>query len=158
MSLSSFPNDSVSQQLLGALIGLARATDGNPTTAATADAAISGLLALTPEAALTSWDLHAVLEQVRLEKHALVPDCAVCMNPCGHNDDYSADLLLTAPAEILEKKLEILRLAQSLAAHLTDAPTPEKCFPLYKALFVLGEDWEPQELQEVIDELTQLPG
>ena len=75
--------------LTGALIGLARASESSadlltPETDALIQRSLSACADSSPDDA----EIQALLDQVHAEKARLVPDCASCRNPCGHNDDY----------------------------------------------------------------------
>ena len=133
--------------VLGALIGLARATEGNEHKLLpfTYELCCSALLAMELSNDRTS---DIFLQQLHEEKFRIVPDCAVCQSPCGRTFDYDGDL---TPA-----KLDLL-------TALVDAVRNSACvdgdchilqpFVLYKALFALGSDWNDEDILAVIKEL-----
>ena len=70
--------DAAETRLIGALIGLARATDGNTVrTEETGRLMWAGLAALRKNAHQT------LVEKIHAEKRILAPDCATCGAPCG---------------------------------------------------------------------------
>ena len=70
--------DAAETRLISALIGLARATDGNTVrTEETGRLMRAGLAALRKNAHQT------LVEKIHTEKRILAPDCATCGAPCG---------------------------------------------------------------------------
>lgn len=137
-------------RLTGALIGLARATDGNEHLISDA----STRVIVESLAALGSGDdaaLEKLLARVTEEKRNMVPDCFTCASPCGKNSDYDMRALWKAPEEVRGLKKGILRSIRDIAAlGCRDAET-ERFF--YKALIVLGMDgWSGEELQPIAAE------
>lgn len=126
-------------QLTGALIGLARATDGNEhliNTTATA-VVIESLAATRPEANADRPALEKLLGRVEDEKRNMVPDCFLCACPCGRTNAYDLAKLGEADIEIRKLKFRILAAVRRLAA--ADHPKiHEQLF--YKALIVIGMD------------------
>ena len=77
------PAQQARDALLGALVGLARATTSEPKTDDTDEVLNAGLrLAAQPDA--PEEKLHRMLETVRTEKHRVAPGCASCAMPCGN--------------------------------------------------------------------------
>ena len=75
-------------QLAGALVGLARASEGK--TYALTEATfrlICQALAATVSERTGLRALQGLTEEVHLEKQRLAPDCAVCASPCGRTAD-----------------------------------------------------------------------
>ena len=100
--------------LLGALVGLARATTSEPKTVNTDEVLNAGLrLAAQPDA--PEEKLARMLSIVRAEKHAVAPNCASCAMPCGNTNDYDLARLWSAPEPIRPLKLQMLSAAFSLA-------------------------------------------
>lgn len=93
--------------LLGALVGLARATTSEPKTVNTDEVLNAGLrLAAQPDA--PEEKLARMLSIVRAEKHAVAPNCASCAMPCGNTNDYDLARLWSAPEPIRPLKLQML--------------------------------------------------
>lgn len=137
----------LAKTLLGCLVGLARASDNNPKTPNTDQILRDGLLATTP-GICTQEELQSWIESVKAEKDAVAPGCALCQNRCGNTDDYDMRRLELAEPEIRNAKWAILLTARALAIY--DAP--EAVNYLYKALYVLAEDWSAEELFGVLQE------
>ncbi len=146
-------------RLAGALIGLSRATYGNEhlVTESTCQGILAGLL--TAGERRDAAALSAAIDRADEEKRALVPMCYLCASPCGRTSNYDMDLLWDAEEPIRTLKLQILSGLCDLAAHThgdgarvyREDPVREL---LFRALFVVGEDWEADELQPVVQELT----
>ena len=76
--------------MTGALIGLARATDGNDhmVSDSTAAVIVEGLFATLTNVNFDNDALLAILDRVDAEKRKLVPECYNCASSCGRNNDY----------------------------------------------------------------------
>lgn len=151
------PSHTLRDKLIGALVGLARATEGNEfmLTDATFRVVIDALRgADRDEAALT-----ALLERADAEKRKLVPDCYHCAASCGRTDNYDLARLRLAPEEIRTLKLRILSGIRELAASgnspIFQENTVHSLF--YRALYAIGmEDWGEEELLPILLELDKL--
>lgn len=142
------------ERLTGALIGLARATDGNEhliTESATA-AVVEGLA--VPENAGVQ-PLEALLERVGAEKRKMVPNCFTCASPCGRTSDYDLSRLDLAGEEVAALKRDLLRGIREIA-RLEQRPEAADSF-LYKVLIVVGmEDWSADMLRPILAEMEAL--
>ena len=138
-------------QLLGTLIGLARAISGNEDliTDATEQLVLEALTAIHPQYAKETSQLSQLLASVAEEKKRIVPDCAVCCNPCGRTENYDVAHLHTAPEDVRALKYQVLADIQEMAANARkDELSPDirhdiqkLASDLYKVLFVLGIDY-----------------
>ncbi|MFQ9499871.1 MAG: hypothetical protein ACLR0Q_01130 [Faecalibacterium sp.] len=90
------PAQQARDTLLGALVGLARATTNEPKTDDTDEVLNAGLrLAAQPDA--PEERLQRMLAIVQTEKHRVAPGCATCAMPCGNTNDYDLARLWAAP-------------------------------------------------------------
>lgn len=139
-------------RLIGALIGLARATEGNThmlsdSTAAVTVASLRTADSTDPEVLLD------LLRQIDEEKRKLVPSCYICQAPCGRNNDYDMEKLKKLDADIRALKLQILSGIRSIAA---SAQQPDSNL-LYLALFAIGmDDWGLEELLPIAAQVDNL--
>lgn len=138
-------------QLTGALIGLARAADGNEPTAVTHKLMIEGLFTSVTNVSFHDEALLELIEAIHREKEALVPRCGGCASPCGRNDDYDMDLLWNAEEDIRSLKSLILFGLRGMAAYAHHAlmlgyqdETVNRFF--YEGLFAVGEDLNMEQL------------
>ena len=98
------PAQQARDALLGALVGLARATTNEPKTDDTDEVLNAGLrLAAQPDA--PEERLQRMLAIVQTEKHRVAPGCATCAMPCGNTNDYDFVRLWAAPESIRTLKL-----------------------------------------------------
>ena len=151
-------------RLTGALIGLARATDGNEhmLSASTADVVVEGLFATLTNVNFDNDALLDILDRVDAEKRKLVPECFKCAASCGRNDDYDMQKLWTAQEDIRSLKSLILFGIRGVAAYAYHAAvlgyrdeTIHKF--LYKALFAIGmDDWGMEELLPIVLEVGEV--
>ena len=151
-------------RLTGALIGLARATEGNMhmVSDTTAAVVVEGLCATLTGVSATDGELLALLDRVEGEKQKLVPNCYVCASPCGRNNHYDMTQLWNAPEEIRRLKSLILFGSRSIAAYAYQA-AKAGCKDdaihnfLYKALFAIGmDDWGEAELLPIAREAAEI--
>ena len=132
------------ERLLGELIGLARATDGNEHLINSSATAVirETLSAVCREAA----DLDGLAEKIRIEKQKMVPDCFVCANPCGRTSPCDLSLIPNGPVRMLKYAL--------LEALCLFGETVEEKL-LYHALVAVGiEDFEAEDLLPILHQLN----
>lgn len=152
--------DRLRDRLTGALIGIARAADGNAhliSPSATA-VIVEGLAAARTGAEPDRAVLEALLERAGEEKRKMVPNCFACASPCGRTGDYDMTRLDGAEPEIREVKRLILSRIREAAAEVCRGAVPreessaaERLF--YDALTVIGmEDHPLEELQAIAGE------
>ncbi len=145
-------------ELIGALVGLSRATDNNPNLTDDTYACLVEAAALpenTPDE-----DLRARISAVRAEKRRISPDCAVCMNPCGRTDDYDLSRMGEYGEDEHALKVtlinEIRNIANTLqAARRSGAPDHEGENLLCTALFRLGYDESADTLTEFLKDIKR---
>ena len=143
-------------QLTGALVGLARATEGNEhlVTAQMNKLVLESLFATLTNVNFDAESLNELIEKVHKEKERLVSDCSICESVCGRNDDYDLELLWEAHEDIRSLKSLILLGIRGVAAYAYHAEIlgyrdNEIAEFIYKALMVLGLDWELEEVGKV---------
>lgn len=131
------------QRLLGELIGLARATEGNDHLLRSETCAIvcDALVALGQRAA--DWD--ALLARIDEEKRRLVPMCYQCLGGCGRNNAYDVGLLRLDAPGLRQAKNELLDRLLTAAAHPQGREQS-----LYLGLYAIGrEDWPESQIQGI---------
>lgn len=147
--METISNDKVElqEQLTGALIGIARAVDGNEhlITESTDKIVREGLTATLPDTSLGNDSLSALIQDAENEKRKLIPLCYECAAPCGKNNNYDMRRLYTAEEEICSLKLLILCGIRSLAVSVCRAAALGRADHdinrfLYQALFSVGEE------------------
>ncbi len=151
-------------RLTGALIGLARAVEGNEDRAsATMDRVVlEGLFATITNVNFDSDSLNLLIQRVEGEKKSLIPLCYECDTACGKNGDYDMRRLWTANEDVRSLKSLILFGIRGMAAYAYHAAVlgyadqdVNKFF--YKALFAIGmEDWGMEELLPVVMEVGKV--
>lgn len=140
-------------QLTGALIGLARAVDGNEhlVTSELDKLVLEGLLATLPNANFQEEALTELIKKVQAAKYEIVPDCAACTNACGRTADYDLELLWQEQEDTRSLKALILFGIRGAADHIYHAEVQEYgdkeiLEAIYKALFALGIEWDAEDL------------
>ena len=140
------------RELLGALIGLARATDGNThPTESTWRIMREGLAAAG--GGLPAEKSGELTERVREEKRKLVPRCSVCASPCGRNRDHDLTELLREPPELRSLKALLLFGVMGLARRGPSAPGAGEADAgrfFARVLFALGEELDREDLMPLV--------
>lgn len=115
------PAQKLRDELLGALVALARATANEPKTEDTDQVLGAGLrLVSRPDAGEAA--LQKMLDIARTEKHRVAPNCATCAMPCGNTNEYDLQRLWTAPETIRTLKLRLLSAVCELAISARTLP------------------------------------
>ena len=148
-------------QLTGALIGLARAAEGNVPGPSADKVIIEGLFTTVTNVNFNNETINALINRVHEEKHKLVPDCGSCGSPCGRTEDYDMKGIWEADEDIRSLKSLILFGIRGMAAYAyhaavlgyTDKDVNQF---FYKALFVIGENWKVDELLPVVMEVGEV--
>lgn len=134
-------------RVLGELIGLARATEGNehlltPQT-----------YKLVADCLVSSEDPDILLSRIDEEKRRLVPMCYECAAPCGRNNVYDTQLLKLLPEDVRNLKDALLESCRKIAA-LQPEYNEKAAKLLYLALYAIGmEDWQEEALQPILHQL-----
>ncbi len=134
-------------QLTGALIGLARAVEGNEkkVTEATDRVVLEGLFSAVTNVNFNNETLEALIKRVHEEREKLVPGSDALNTQCDRNTDYDMQKIWTADEDIRSLKSLILFGIRGMAAYAYHAEvlgytdeTINRFF--YKALRMLGVD------------------
>ena len=148
-------------ELTGALIGLARATDADtPVNADTWRLMIEGLFTTVTNVSFNEKTIRELINRVHAEKERLAPKGSGCGSRCGRNDDYDMNLLWNAQEDIRSIKSLILFGVRGMSAYAHHAMvlgyTDEEVNRFFaKALFAVGEDWDMDALLPIVMEVGE---
>ena len=104
-------------ELTGALIGLARATESNPATQNTYQTIIEGLFTTITNVSFDDEAIIRQIEKTHAAKEELVPGCGICGAPCGKTEDYDMQQLWNDNEDIRSLKSLILFGLRGMAAY-----------------------------------------
>jgi len=151
-------------ELTGALIGLARATEGNEqlVTEEMNQLVLEGLFTTITNVNFNDETLKLLIDKIEDTKKKLVPNCFTCSDSCGRNNDFDMNTLWTTDEDIRSLKSLILFGIRGMAAYAYHASvlgytdeTISKFF--YKALFAVGmKDWGMDELLPIVLEVGEV--
>ena len=151
-------------ELTGALIGLARAAEGNEhlVTEEMNQLVLEGLFTTVTNVNFNDETLKLLIDKIEDTKKKLVPNCFTCSDSCGRNNDFDMSTLWTTDEDIRSLKSLILFGIRGMAAYAYHASvlgytdeTISKFF--YKALFAIGmKDWEMDELLPIVLEVGEV--
>ena len=151
-------------ELTGALIGLARATEGNEqlVTEEMNQLVLEGLFTTITNVNFNDETLKLFINKIEDTKKKLVPNCFTCSDSCGRNNNFDMNTLWTTDEDIRSLKSLILFGIRGMAAYAYHASvlgytdeTISKFF--YKALFAIGmKDWEMDELLPIVLEVGEV--
>lgn len=131
--------------LIGALIGIARATDGNEHLITKESTAL--LLECLAASPATEEELNTLLSKINALKRSMVPDCFRCANPCGRTDAYDCSRIDAEPESVRNAKYDILSKLQTLSGKPLDRSAEQS---LYHWLIALGmEGYSAEELSQI---------
>lgn len=132
------------RELLGQLIGLARATDGSEhlITESAVGVVKDVLRAEEGDTAL----IQQLLARVGTEKRSLVPDCFHCANPCGRTSAYDLTDMTREEEAVQAEKKRILKALRNLAA---SEPVGSEVLLFHGLIFVGMEGCSASELSEL---------
>jgi len=145
------------EKLISRIVGIARVTDGNEhlITPAVTDAVIKALcLSAGDDEAAAKAQYDALLEI----KRRMVPDCFLCANPCGKNDDLDLAALRNDGPEIKELKEQLLKCMQCSAISKRNDHLLREAFvrELYRGAIAYGmEDVSSDVLIDILAELKK---
>ena len=151
-------------ELTGALIGLARATEGNEqlVTEEMNQLVLEGLFTTITNVNFNDETLKLLIDKIEDTKKKLVPNCFTCSDSCGRNNNFDMNTLWTTDEDIRSLKSLILFGIRGMSAYeyhesvlgYTDE-TISKFF--YKALFAIGmKDWGMDKLLPIVLEVGKV--
>ena len=140
--------------LTGALIGLARTTYSHLKTEDT-DRVVTCALSVLARPDAGEEELAQQLKQV-------TPGCATCVAKCGNTDDYDMERLWNGPDQVRSLKIRLFsglkKTGRDAFKVIENGKGKDKHFQsimesIYKGLFILAEDWEPEKILPAIEEM-----
>lgn len=151
-------------ELTGALIGLARAAEGNEhlVNEEMNQLILEGLFTTVTNVNFNDETLKILIYKIENAKKKLVPNCFACSGSCGRNDNFDMNTLWTTDEDVRSLKSLILFGIRGMAAYAYHASvlgytdeTISKFF--YKALFAVGmKDWGMDELLPIVLEVGEV--
>lgn len=151
-------------ELTGALIGLARAAEGNEhlVNEEMNQLVLEGLFTTVTNVNFNDETLKILIYKIENAKKKLVPNCFTCSGSCGRNDNFDMNTLWTTDEDVRSLKSLILFGIRGMAAYAYHASvlgytdeTISKFF--YKALFAVGmKDWGMEELLPIVLEVGEV--
>ena len=151
-------------ELTGALIGLARAAEGNEhlVNEEMNQLVLEGLFTTVTNVNFNDESLKILIYKIENAKKKLVPNCFTCSGSCGKNDNFDMNTLWTTDEDVRSLKSLILFGIRGMAAYAYHASvlgytdeTISKFF--YKALFAVGmKDWGMDELLPIVLEVGEV--
>ena len=136
------------EKLLGELVGLARATEGNEHLISES---VTGIITEILNADVCSESEYTAYSgKIDATKREMVPDCFHCANPCGRTAPLDLKSLEGESRQIREAKFAILDEIRALARSERSQKADLK---LYRVLVLLGvEGYSPEELTALFAE------
>ena len=151
-------------KLTGALIGLARAVEGDESLATEMidKLVVEGLFTTITNVNFNNDTITALTGQIQAEKERLVPNCSECSSACGRSSNYDMKELWSANEDVRSLKSLILFGIRGMAAYAYHADVlgyrdaaVNKFF--YKALWAIGmKDWGMEELLPIVMEVGEI--
>lgn len=148
-------------ELTGALIGLAKASDGHNPAASTHKAMIEGLFTTLTNVNFNKETILSQIENVRRERELLIPGCSACASFCSRNDEYDMAELWADDEDIRSLKSLILFGLKGVAAYAYHAlvlgySDEEVNNFFYEGLFAVGEDLTMEQLLPTVMKVGEI--
>lgn len=148
-------------KLTGALVGLARSCGNNPKTEDTDRLILEGLFTTITNVNFNDKTLIELIDRIKQDKNKIVPSCSACGSPCGNTDDYDMERLWNDNEDIRSLKSLILFGIRGMAAYAYHAYVLGYTSDVvnnffYKALAILAEDFDMEELLPVVLETGEV--
>lgn len=151
-------------ELTGALIGLARAAEGNEdlVNENTDKIILEGLFTTITNVNFNNETLGVLLQKIEAERMHLVPNCFTCASSCGRNNNFDMNSLWGENEDIRSLKSLILFGIRGMAAYAYHAAVlgytdKEVNAFFYKALFAIGmKDWGMDELLPIVLQVGEI--
>ncbi len=154
--------NSYKDQLLGALIGLSRASESKEISDTAGAAFVDGLAMTRRFSSEISSDIPAesdvltMIDRLHEEKALMAPDCATCQYPCGRTFDYEMDEVYCTSEALRDKKLYLVHLLENIAT-LSPANTVKANRQFISdALFQISCTYSTDQLEEPISKASQI--
>ena len=143
-------------KLLGAVIGLARATENNEEliTEVTDSVLAEGLVATLSDSTCSDSELEEIYNRIMAEKQRIIPSCFTCAFPCGRTDNYNMQELYDMDTELRSLKIQLLTGIQTLA-NKPNRDSETNAY-LYKALILFGIYWDEDGMIPILEKLNKI--
>ena len=118
----------IEDRIISVLIGLVRACNNNPKTAATDSLVVKALAfpLLCPNCGDKA--VNEIIDEIHTEKNSVAPGCAVCTAPCGNTSDYDMRRIYEADELFTIKLLKIQTVDNAFTTyfqHRTSCKNPQ---------------------------------
>ena len=139
----------INKNLIGALIGLIKAIEGNE------DIINDNTNNIIKNAilAFNTINHEEIIDILHDEKKRLIPDCLTCKTPCGKGLDYDVNDLILENPKIIEIKIEILNKIYELALN-------DKLFinmnVIYIALYSINMSYKYESFEKIINQINKI--
>ena len=149
----------IQDRLTGALIGLARASEGKDRSPEADRIIVKGLFATLTNVSFDDSALNELLAEAGRLKHSLSPMCGSCTADCGRTEDFDMNRLWSEDEDIRSLKSLILFGMRGMAAYAYHAMVLGHedrgvMDYFYKGLFAVGYDgYTVQDLLPIVMEL-----
>lgn len=157
----SSSNANLQDELTGALIGLAKACEGQPRKKEITRLIVEGLFTTVTNVNFNDAVLVDMIKKVHEVKDNIVPECNSCASVCGNTSDYEMKKLWNEQEDIRSLKSLILFGIRGMAAYAYHAMVlgyeDEKVNDFfYKALSVISYDMTMEELLPIVLEVGEV--
>ena len=148
-------------ELIGALIGLARASDGHEPATSTHKAMIEGLFTTLTNVNFNEETILSQIDTVRQERDALISGCYACASSGSRNDAYDMTRLWSEHEDIRSLKSLILFGLKGIAAYAYHAfvlgySDEDVNSFFYEGLFAVGEDLDMEQLLPTVMKVGEI--
>lgn len=126
-------------RIISALIGLVGAVSNNGKTERTDSVVREAFLRLTD-----GDNEEETVQKIHVEKFAIAPDCANCLNPCGNTSDYDMAQFYAADVKVISAKRDLIETVCKKLGSSENVPED-----VYQGIAYLGYDLEPEAYTQI---------
>lgn len=139
------------EELLGALIGLGRAAEGNKKrpTKITNQIMIQGLKMMCADENSIVQTIDQQISLLHNEKEKLVPRCLTCKKQCGRNNDCEIESFASEEITLAKAKKQLLEDILILA-NKYEIENKDVLAQIYDSLYLLGTDDALSRVQNLL--------
>lgn len=153
--------ENLRDELIGALVGLSRALNGDRPDHETHMVMLRGLFSVTGFLPLDESVSSEQIQDIMDKKNALIPNCLNCASPCGRTLNYDMSLFRNSEESVRSLKTVLLTGLCQMSVYAYHAimlgySDPDIDAFFYEGLFAIGENWHQEFLIPVISKLGNM--
>lgn len=140
--------------VIGALVGLAGATNNNGRTEDSDGMMLEALAFMGDEASEKE-----MVEKIHTAKFKISPSCMCCGTPCGNTSDYDPSKHINVGEDTRAAQAALINALKELSGKISEGHISDRTAALdiiYRGISFLGYDLAPESYDRLVDEINRL--